>query len=474
MRERQYPTSGAAGTPAPQPAARGRGLRHRGLAPRRAHGRTRAQVLGIMVAAGALSLSACSSSGGSATAQSPKTFGVGATGTVHFWARQATDGPAKALVKEFNATHKNLKVVLHLTPPNDDTSQLATAIRAGSPPDVVGLNDIDVPTFSHENALLDVTKYVNALPYKNALSPGHLALATINGKYYGVPYLADLSVLWYNKALFKKAGLDPNKPPANYAEIVSDAKKINALGHGISGFSFAGNCQGCLGFVMLPSLWAAGQHLIKGPLGTQTANVANNAPLKTMLAAYHEMWADKLVPLNDQTQNGLTWGADFEAGKVGILPGAYGFAAAIKTPQQKKDLADAPLPSVTGNSYSTFDGGDDFVIPAGAKNPSGAWEFIKWALEPAQQVQYPALGDTPVRTDILTPEFAAKNPYDAVALKALAKGSVEYTLAYDAVFNEPGSPWFKMFEAAVYNGNMPGALTDGQSGIQSTLDSVQG
>jgi len=437
--------------------------------------RARAQVLGAMVAAAALALAACGNSGGSSsTTSSPKTFGVNATGTVHFWARQATQGPAKALVTQFNKTHPKLKVVLHLTPPNDDTSQLATSIRAGNPPDVVGLNDIDVPTFSHEHALLDITKYVNALPFKSQLSPGHLALATIGSKYYGVPYLADLSVLWYNKALFKKAGLDPNKPPTSYAEIVSDAKKISALGHGIYGFSFAGNCQGCLGFVMLPSLWAAGQHLIKGPLGQQTANVASNAPLKEMLAAYHTMWAQKLVPVNDQTQNGLTWGADFEAGKVGILPGAYGFSAAMKTPEQKRDLADAPLPSVTGGSYSTFDGGDDFVIPAGAQNPSGAWEFIKWALQPAQQAQYPGLGETPVRTDILTPDFAKKWPYDAVALKALEKGSVEYTLAYDAVFNEPGSPWFKMFEAAVYNGNTSSAFSQGQTNIQSTLDSVKG
>jgi multiple sugar transport system substrate-binding protein len=78
-----------------------------------------------------------------------------------------------------------------------------------------------------------------------------------------------------------------------------------------------------------------------------------------------------------------------------------------------------------------------------------------------------------VRTDILTPSFATTNPYDAIALKALAKGSVEYTLAYDAVFNEPGSPWFKMFEDAVYQGNMKGAISEGQSGIQSTLDSVK-
>jgi multiple sugar transport system substrate-binding protein len=361
-------------------------------------------------------------------------------------------------------------VVLHLTPPNDDTSQLATAIRAGSPPDVVGLNDIDVPTFSHENALLDITKYVNALPYKSSLSPGHLALATIGSKYYGVPYLADLSVLWYNKTLFKEAGLNPDAPPTNYTEIMADAKKISALGHGISGFSFAGDCQGCLGFTMLPSLWANNVHLISGPLGKQTTNVASNTLLKTMLADYHTLWANKEVPLADQTQTGLTWGADFEAGKVGILPGDYGFATKMKN---TAEFADAPLPGVTGANYSTFDGGDDFVIPAAAANPSGAWEFIKWALEPAQQDAYPSEGDTPVRSDVLTPSFAATNPYDAVALRALAKGSVEYTLAYDAVFNEPGSPWFKMFEDAVYNGNLNAGIQEGQSGIQSTLQQVQ-
>ena len=431
----------------------------------------RALPLAVAVAVGVLA-AACSN-GSTTSSPSSKTFGDNATGTVHFWARQATDGPAKALVAAFNASHKNLKVVLHLTPPNDDTSQLATAIRAGSVPDVVGLNDIDVPTFSHEHALMDITKYVNALPYKASLSPGHLKLATINGHYYGLPYLADLSVLWYNKKLFKEAGLNPNAPPTDYAQIVADSAKISALGHGIYGFSFAGNCQGCLGFTMLPSLWAVGTHMINGPLGTQTANVANDAPLKTMLADYRTMWAKHETPVADQTQNGLTWGKDFEAGKVGILPGDYGFAAAFTTPAQHAEFADAPLPGVTGNNYSTFDGGDDFVIPAGAPNASGAWEFIKWALEPQQQVKYPSEGMTPIRTDVLTPTFSTTNPYDAVALKALAKGSVEYTLAYDAVFNEPGSPWFKMFEDAVYNGNMSAAVQEGQSGIQSTLDSVK-
>jgi multiple sugar transport system substrate-binding protein len=450
------------GAPAVRPVHRPGGLAVRS---------SRAGVLAV-AAATALAAAACSSSGTSSTASS-KPFGVGATGVVHYWERQATSGPAKALVAKFNATHKNLKVVLHLTPPNDDTSQLATAIRAGSVPDVVGLNDIDVPPFSHQGALMNITKYVNALPYKSALSPGHLQLATINGQYFGVPDLADLSVLWYNKTLFSKAGLNPDSPPATYAQVVSDAQKINALGHGISGFSFPGDCQGCLGFVMLPSMWAAGQHLINGNLGEQHANVTGNAPLQQMLADYHQLWAGHDSPTADQTQNGLTWGADFEAGKVGILPGPYALAANFKTAQQKAAFADAPLPGVNG-SYSTFDGGNDFVIPKGAANPSGAWEFIQWMLQPQQQLQYPALGETPVRTDLLTPSFSAANPYDAVALKALAKGSVEYTLAYDAVFNEPGSPWFKMFEEAVYSGNVGSAMQQGQTNIQSTLDSVKG
>ncbi|HEY2578166.1 MAG TPA: hypothetical protein VGI74_17830, partial [Streptosporangiaceae bacterium] len=75
--------------------------------------------------------------------------------------------------------------------------------------------------------------------------------------------------------------------------------------------------------------------------------------------------------------------------------------------------------------------------------------------------------------DVVDSTFAQANPYDVVALKALAKGSVEYTLAYDAVFNEPGSPWFKMFSEAVYSGNVSTAIQQGQPGIQATLSSVK-
>jgi multiple sugar transport system substrate-binding protein len=403
-----------------------------------------------------------------ATHAAASTFGTGATGTIQFWNRSATCGDklCTILASEFNATHPGLKVVVTQTCPNCDTDLLATAIRAGSPPDLVGLNDIDVPAFAQEGALLNITKYVNALSYKADLSPGHLALGVYNGQNYAVPYVGDLSVLWYNKTLFQKAGLNPNDPPTTFAAILSDAKKITALGNGTYGIDFAGNCQGCLGFAMEPNLWAVNDNLIEGPIGKQTINIVNNGPLTQLLTLYHNLWADGLAPPNARTDSGPTWTANFGNDQIGMLPGAYGFYPTWVSDKIIGHVGIAPLPGPTGG-YSTFDGGDDFVIPAGAKNPSGAWEFAQWVLQPAQQELYPTHGYTPVRTDILTPAYTKANPYDAVALKALAKGNAPVTTIYDQAFNEPNSPWFQMFSEAVYKGNITGALQTGQSGFQA-------
>lgn len=422
----------------------------------------------VMVAL--LAVAGCASSGSpAATAPKASSFGVNATGTVQFWARTVSKTLAQKLVSEFNATHSKLHVKLTLTSINDDVTSLATSIRAGDPPDVVGLNDIDMPTFTRNGSFLDLTAQIGKLPYKAALSPGHMGLATYQGKLYGVPYWGDLSVLWYNKTLFRQAGLNPDNPPATYAQILSDAQAINKLGHGIHGFTFAGDCQGCLGFTVQPGIWADGSHLTNGDIGNQTANITGNAALVSALTLYRNIWTQHLVPDNARTDNGPTWGQDFVADKIGIMPGGYGQVVTLAKPSQLgSEFMDTPLPGTNGG-YSTFDGGDDFAIPAAAKNPSGAWEFVQWVLQTQQQNQYPDLGATPIRTDVLTPAFSTAHPLDAVALKALARGYAPVTLVYDQMFNQAGGPWFQMFTTAVYDGNMSTALQQGQSGLTRLL-----
>ena len=89
--------------------------------------------------------------------------------------------------------------------------KLGAAIAAGAGPDGAALDLIYMPTFASTGSLEDITSFIKAQPYFAALSPSHIRLATYKGEIYGVPLLPDASIIAYNKDLFVKAGLDPNK-----------------------------------------------------------------------------------------------------------------------------------------------------------------------------------------------------------------------------------------------------------------------
>jgi multiple sugar transport system substrate-binding protein len=416
----------------------------------------------------ALGLAGCATPAPAVNVTAPG-FGDNATGVVQFWDRSTTSPFGKLLISRFNATHKNLKVILTPVQDTQYVTKLATAIRAGSPPDLVGIDDINSQLFIYHRVFTDLTPLVNALPEKSKLSPGALNLTTENGQYYGTPYVADMSVLWYNKTLFRRAGLDPNNPPTSYAEILSDARKITALGHGIYGFAFAGRCEGCLGFTILPDVWAANKRLLYGQPGHETAFIQANAPLRETLTFYRQLWADGLADPESQVETGVTWGANFLAGKIGIMPLGYGPIATAPA-SFRSQIGMTLLPAPGGGATATFDGGANFGIPTGAKNPSGAWEFIKFALQQEQQSLAPSTGFEPVRSDVLTPRFRKEYPFAAAMLEGLPRGYAPKTIVYNTTFNQPGGPWLNMFTEAVFDGNVAAAIRTGQSAFTTAID----
>lgn len=424
-----------------------------------------------MALAAVLSLAGCG--GGTLPEANVRTGGFGTTakGTVVMWCRAATQTASQLVVDRFNASHPDLKVQLTAIPDAQYITKLATAIRARIVPDLVDIDDINTTLLASHQALTDLTPLINALPYRDTLSPGHLNLGTLNGKHYGLPFAADVSVLFYNKALYRKAGLDPAKPPTSLQEVLAHARKINALGGGVKGYSFGGNSPGIMGFTALPNVWATKSYLFRGPVGSQTVKVAGNEPLRQVLQFYRTVWAEKLAPVGDRTESGATWGADFKAGTVGIWPGNWG----VMVSAPKKFLSQVgavALPGPTGGG-SVFSGGDNIAIPRGAKNPSGAWQVAKFALAPEQQTELPSSGYTPVRSDINTPAFQKKYPLDAVAVAELKRGYAEKTLAYNTTFNQVSGPWFAMFIRAVFDGDVDGAIRRAQPGFTRTLEQAQ-
>jgi multiple sugar transport system substrate-binding protein len=357
-------------------------------------------------------------------------------------------------------------------PESQFVTKLATAIRGRAVPDLVGVDDINGQLFMYRDTFTDLTEVVQDLDFLDSVSPGHLRLTTFEGRNYGLPYLGDLSRLFYNKELFEQAGVDPDDPPRDFAAVLSAAEAVQSLGGEIRGYSFAGNCPGCLGFTMLPNIWATGTDVFEGQIGEQTANVEDNPAVPAMLDLYREIWADGLAPGANRTESGATWGQDFLRGTIGIFPCSYGAIALAATPEILPKIGVTTLCGPDGGS-SLFCGGDNFGIPRGSANASGAWAFIKFVTDLDQQSQLPTTGYTPIRSDALNDEYRRKFPLDVVALENLRKAYSPKTLVYNSAFNQVDGPFFQMFQKAVYDGDVDGGIELGQDGLSRLLEQAQ-
>ena len=163
--------------------------------------------------------------------------------TLTMWSRAAAAAPAQGMIDLWNATHDD-KIELTVIPDDQMVTKLATGVQAGDVPDLMSFDLIYMPDFMKAGFLVDLTDQLKADPNQAKVAKAFKDLATYEGKLYGTGFLPDVSILLWNKGLFKQAGLDPDKPPTTLGEVHEYAKKIRALGPDIYGFYFSGACRG--------------------------------------------------------------------------------------------------------------------------------------------------------------------------------------------------------------------------------------
>lgn len=399
-------------------------------------------------------------------------FGRNATGTVEVWCRSATQTGLTSTVARFNRSSTRLKVNLTPVPDAQYVTKLATAIRGGTPPDVVDIDDINSQLFIFRDAFADLTVPAKRLDYFDALSPGHLHLLERKNRYYGLPYAADNSMLYLNTELFDRAGVDPAESTKDFDTLIDAAKRIRKLGGNTYGWTFPGNNQGALGFVVLPHIWATGEDLQKGEIGSQSGNIRGNDPLGRTLEFYRQLWKDKLAPPACYTDNASAWGSDFRRGEIGIFPTSYGAVWPASTPAFRKKMTNVLIPGPDGKR-SFFDGGDTMCIPNGASNPDGGWAFMTYATSLAQQQLLPEGGYFPIRSDAATPAYKEKFPLAALALQNIDRGYAPQTLPYNLLYNQAAGPWLAMFRRAVFGDGVAPAMAAAQVSWDRILDQAQ-
>ena len=450
--------------------------------------RSSAWIVFTVALAGVLALGACTSAPAATTTPTSAQATVAATGTaaapptavasqgggggtsMTMWGRSVDQKVYEAVVGQWNSTHAN-QIKLTLIPPAEYIAKVASAATGGQLPDLLDVDLIYMPDFIDQGLLVPITDKVNGYAHKADLSPGHVQVSTSDdGKIYGVPFYVDASSLFWNKDLYKKAGLDPEKPPTNWAEVIDHAKKIRALGGDTYGFYFAGGGAGPNAYTYLPQIWAAGGDVID--YTAHKATMGTDPIVKEAFQYYHDLYAAGTMPESVKAEDGTNWPVTFSTGKIGIQPlgGGWGIRI-VKEKNPTMNFGVTYLPGKETGQKASFAGGDTIAVTTAAKDVDAAWEFIEWSLSDEVQLElYAKNGAFTSRTDLASNKYSDADPRYVLNNQALEQGQTPRTLGYNEIFNDVNGPWLAAIRKAVFDGDVDGAASTGNDAIQAILD----
>lgn len=408
--------------------------------------RRRAVAIAALVGLIAVGLTGCGSSGGSGGSTSASVAGPDGTDdgtTLTLWTRAPLEKQAKLLVQAYNAGHQN-QVDLTVVPNDDYVAKVGAAAGGGGLPDLFAADIVYVPNWTEQGLFQDMTSRIDQLSFKDTINQGHLDAGTYDDKQYVLPFVLDLSVIFYNKDLYTQAGLDPDKGPTSLAELKDQAMAVNALGGGVKGSYFGGNCGGCGVFTWFPMVWAAGDEVMNAE-GTESLLASDSA--RAVYSMWHDLVAADAIYAGAKDETGATWTGPFQEGKVGVMPYP---ATLLSTADQTVNVGVVPIPGPDGGK-STFVGGDGVGISKDSKNVDQAWNFLSWLMSEDAQVQVLAKdGDIVSRSDLTTNEYSSADPRVQMINEVAAQGKTPVAKNFQQAFNAPSSPWVALYRDAIF------------------------
>ena len=368
---------------------------------------------GIAAAALIVPLAACggSGNGGTATAEGIPAKGTDDGTEITLWTRSPLERQAKNVVEAYNKSHKN-QVKLEIIPNDDMEGKVGGASQTDSLPDILAGDVVRIPYWASEGIFTDITKQIDGLDNKADLQQGHIEAGTVDGAEYTLPFITDVSVMVWNKNLYKEAGLDPEQGPKSIDQFVEQAKKVAALNKdGVAGSYLAGQSGGALVFDLFPSVWADGESVMNKDGSEATLD---NDSMKGVLDAYKELAnTTNGLGAGSKEETGATWTAPFANGKIGVMP--YPNTSTTALFDAEKDggfeVGVAPIPGTKEGKTSTFLGGDAMGISKDSKHVAQAWNFLYWLMQSdAQKEVFADQGDTASNIQTLKTAYKDADP----------------------------------------------------------------
>ena len=429
--------------------------------------RTPGRTLALAIAA-VTALSACAGQGqGDGDAK-----GSGGTVTLKFW--NGFTGPdrkaVETIVQRFNSSQNKVKIEMQIMPWDVFFDKLLPSYGSGTGPEIAAMDTAQIPQYAARGVFqpLDDAYGPQGVDPNVMVKPA-VDATVYKGKKYGVPMNFTTLLLYWNRDMFKKADLDPDKPPADWDEFAAFAKKLTKDTDGDGkpeqyGLSLGDHQT----IAMWPILFWQNGGGVTSPDG-KTATLSDPATIEA-----DKFWAD-LVMKDKISPIGQT-GADadklFQTKKAAMEIVGPWMTTGFKEAGISFGLA---MPPAGPKANVTLGTSVAFTLSAratGAKKQAAQQFFTYWNSKESQRFWSISAGFPPNRTDVSN-AVTAVNPY--VAKFGQYSDQSRFYLAGVRDFQKVNETLFEPALQRVLNGrgSVEEVFGKADRDIQAVLDSGQ-
>lgn len=309
----------------------------------------------------------------------------------------------------------------------ETVTKAIAAIRAGNPPHIVQVFEVGTQSMLDSGAIIPVTEMVKPgeIDFDDYIAP-ILNYYKVGGKLYSMPFNSSTAIIYYNKEVFQKAGLDPSKPPTTFKDVEEMGRKIVASGAARAAITFGWPSW------MLEQSHALANRLYadhdNGRIGRATKVLFNEAFGVDVLSRW-KRWADEKL----LAYGGREYAPNkaFLAGEVAMLMQSTSQVTTIEK-AAKFPVGTGFLPRIEGQpaGKSVIGGASFWVLKGKGRTPQeidAVVKFFKFVAEPQETAKwheetgyFPA---TRTAVALLTRQgWFAKHPNHETAFKQIQEG----------------------------------------------------
>lgn len=315
--------------------------------------------------------------------------------TISVWALDRDIQPAPNLVKDFNALNTGIKVEFRQIQFDDVVSEAMRAYSTGQAPDIIAVDNPEHALFASRGAFLDLTDMIakSEVVKTENYFPGPLASTMWDGKNFGIPKATNTIALYYNKDMFKAKGLDPDKPPQTWAELVETARTLTDPSANVYGLTFSAKANEEGTFQFLP--WAQ-------MAGASYETINTEGAVKA-LDTWKTIIDEKLASPDTLTRSQWDSTGTFNSGNAAMaISGPWELDRMVEEAKFDWGVALLPVPE-EGAERSSAMGDFNWAIFANSEHPEEAFKVLEYFVSQDNRM-FKDFGQLPARSDIAIPE----------------------------------------------------------------------